>query len=105
MKGIFRKKKAINQQVIICAPKTIGQIMAEWKITAPEYITDYNISYYEDYMYIKVYYTQMSIPQKNDLYLEIAALDTDWSFLGVREYYENHEMCFVFRKGGYKLNI
>lgn len=106
MRGIFRRRKYSDEiQTATTASRTIGQVMAEWRLAAPDYITGYDISYFEDYMYIKIYYTTMTIPQKNDLFLEISEIETEYSFLGVREYYENHEMCFVFRKNGYKLNI
>ena len=71
MRGIFRRRKYSDEmQTAITASRTIGQVMAEWRLTAPDYITGYDISYFEDYMYIKIYYTTMTIPQKNDLFLK-----------------------------------
>lgn len=100
--GIFfnRKNKNKNNEVTLtdAGAKTIGQVMADWYMTSPDYIKSYAISYYKEYMYVKIYYIEMTVPQKNDLFIEISELETDWTFLGVQEYYENHEMCFVFRK-------
>ena len=102
----FRRRKYSDEvQPTTPIPRTIGQVMAEWKLTAPSYIANYNISYFEDYMYIKIYYTTMTTSQKNDLFSEISEIETTYSFLGVREYCENHEMCFVFRRNGYKINV
>jgi len=106
MKGIFKKKKYSDvTSVTLPTPRPIGQVMAEWNLTSPDYITGYDISYFEDYMYVKIYYTTITISQRNELFLEISEIETEYSFLGVREYYENHEMCFVFRKNGYKINV
>lgn len=106
MRRFFKRRKYSDEiQSTAVTPRTIGQVMAEWDLTAPDYITSYDVSYFEDYMYIKIYYTIMTVSQKNDLFLEISEIETEYSFLGVREYYENHEMCFVFRKNGYKINV
>lgn len=55
----------------------------------------------DDYIYFKIYYTgNLPVEDKNEIFVSISSLpfNDDISFLGVREYLENHEMCFVFRK-------
>ena len=55
----------------------------------------------DDYVYFKVYYTEgMSVEDKNEIFVSISSLPCDkkHEFLGVTEYNDNKEMCFVFRK-------
>ena len=55
-----------------------------------------------EYIYFKVYYIDfLSVEDKNEIFISISSLPLNkgTTFLGVREYLENHEMCFVFKKG------
>ena len=55
----------------------------------------------DDYFYFKVYYDgSLTVEDKNEIFVSISSLPVDKGcmFLGVREYLENHEMCFVFKK-------
>ena len=64
-------------------------------------ITGTDVVENDDYVYFKVYYTEgMSVEDKNEVFVSISSLpyDKKHEFLGVTEYNDNKEMCFVFRK-------
>ena len=54
----------------------------------------------KDYIYFKVYYIELSVEDKNEIFVSVSSLpcDQNHEFLGVTEYTENHEMCFVFKR-------
>ena len=55
----------------------------------------------DDYVYFKVYYTEgLTVEDKNEIFVSISSLpcSKNQAFLGVTEYNDNKEMCFVFRK-------
>lgn len=56
---------------------------------------------FENYIYFKVYYTDsFTTTDRNEVFVSISSFppDENYTFLGVREYLENHEMCFVFKR-------
>lgn len=64
-------------------------------------ITGTNIVENEDYVYFKVYYTEgLTVEDKNEIFVSVSSLPCSkkHEFLGVTEYNDNKEMCFVFRK-------
>lgn len=64
-------------------------------------IRDTEIVMGEAYIYFKVYYFEnLSIDDRNELFVSISSLpcDTSYHFLGITEYLDNKEMCFVFKK-------
>lgn len=93
---LFKKK---HKEVVEAPTKqSIIEVIKTWKETAPEYITSYETGTWEDFIYVKIFYTKMTSEQKNDLYVEISNLSCLETFRGVREYIDNNEMCFVFKK-------
>ena len=55
----------------------------------------------DEYFYFKIFYeNSLTIEDKNEIFVSISSLplSEDHVFLGVKEYLENHEMCFVFKK-------
>ena len=55
----------------------------------------------DGYLYFKVYYgDNFSTEDRNEVFASISSLplSENHTFFGVREYLENHEMCFVFEK-------
>lgn len=55
----------------------------------------------DEYIYFKIYYEDgLSTEDKNEIFVSISSLplNNEHMFLGVKEYIENNEMCFVFKK-------
>lgn len=65
------------------------------KITSTNTVED------DDYVYFKVYYEgNFTLEDRNETFASVSSLPLNKNhiFLGVKEYMDNSEMCFVFKK-------
>ena len=96
----FKKSKPIVKKAAEVTD-TVESRMEEYKANS-RLVGGFDIENNKKTLFIKVYYTEGTTQGgKNILYADLfeGFLDIGWKFQGVREYAENHELCFTFIKG------
>ena len=94
----FKKTKPAKKMVEMA--ETVEARMERYKIESRT-INDFNIEYNKKSLYVKVYYIEGTTQGgKNVIYADLFEkfLDNGWKFQGVRDYMDNHELCFTYTK-------
>lgn len=100
--NLKKKSKKNKEKEALTAHETIDSLK-NWSklVNVMKKISSTDIVEDEDYYYFKVYYTgNFTVDDKNETFVSVSylPLSKEHIFLGVKEYLENNEMCFVFKK-------